>query len=95
MRESSFTSLESANKLVNVTISKNPDQVNRVVSGLSPKETLHWEFETPTGFEAYAKNETSRIILSDTYAVRAVIVPEGRVAKGFRVETAFRTNLRR
>jgi hypothetical protein len=95
MRESSFTSLEAANKLVNVTISKNPDQVNRVVSGLSPKETLHWEVETPTGFEAYAKNETSRIIFSDTYAVRVVIVPDGRVAKGFRVETAFPTNLRR
>jgi Bacterial CdiA-CT RNAse A domain len=95
MRESSFSSLEAANKLVNVTISEHPDQVNRVVSGLSPKETLHSEFETPTGFEAYAKNETSRITLSDTYAVRVVIVPDGRVAKGFRVDTAFPTNLRR
>jgi Bacterial CdiA-CT RNAse A domain len=95
MRESSFTSLEAANKLVNVTISEHPDQVNRVVSGVSPKETLHSEFETPTGFEAYAKNETSRIVLSDTYAVRVVIVPDGRVAKGFRVDTAFPTNLRR
>jgi hypothetical protein len=80
---------------VNVTISEHPDQVNRVVSGVSPKETLHSEFETPTGFEAYAKNETSRIVLSDTYAVRVVIVPDGRVAKGFRVDTAFPTNLRR
>jgi hypothetical protein len=79
MRESSFTSLEAANKLVNVTISEHPDQVNRVVSGLSPKETLHSEFKSPTGFEAYAKNETSHIILSDTYAVRVVIVPDGRV----------------
>jgi hypothetical protein len=95
MRESSFTSLEAANKLVNSTISENPDQVNRVVSGLSPKEILHKEFETPTGFEAYAKNESSSIILSDTYAVRVVIVPDGRVAKGFRVDTAFPTNLRR
>jgi hypothetical protein len=95
MRESSFNSLEAANKLVNVTISEHPDQVNRVVSGLSPKETLHSEFKSPTGFEAYAKNETSHIILSDTYAVRVVIVPDGRVAKGFRVDTAFPTNLRR
>jgi hypothetical protein len=95
MRESSFTSLEAADKLVNATVSEHPDQVNRVVSGLSPKESLHKEFETPTGFEAYARNETSRIILSDTYTVRVVIVPDGRVAKGFRVDTAFPTNLRR
>jgi hypothetical protein len=95
MRQSSFTSLEAANKLVNATISEHPDQVSRVVSGFSPKETLHSEFKTPTGFEAYAKDETSRIILSDTYAVRVVIVPDGRVVKGFRVDTAFPTNLRR
>jgi Bacterial CdiA-CT RNAse A domain len=95
MRESSFTSLEAANKLVNATISDHPDQVNRVVTGLSPREILHSEFNSPTGFEAYAKNETSRVILSDTYAVRVVIVPDGRVAKGFRVDTAFPTNLRR
>jgi hypothetical protein len=95
MRQSSFSSLEAANKLVNATISEHPDQVTRVVSGLSPKETLHSEFGSPTGFEAFARNENSRVILSDTYAVRVVIVPDGRIAKGFRVDTAFPTNLRR
>jgi hypothetical protein len=95
VRQSSFTSLEAANKLVNATISEHPEQVNRVVNGLSSRETLHSEFSAPTGFEAYARNERSAVVLSDTYAVRVVIVPDGRVAKGFRVDTAFPTNLRR
>jgi Bacterial CdiA-CT RNAse A domain len=95
MRQSTFTSLEAANKLVNATISEHTDQVNRVVSGLSPRETLHSEFSSPTGFEAYARNERSAVVLSDTYAVRVVVVPDKRVAKGFRVDTAFPTNLRR
>jgi hypothetical protein len=95
VRQSSFTSLEAANKLVNATISEHPEQVNRVVNGLSPRETLHSEFSAPTGFEAYVRNERSAVVLSDTYAVRVVIVPDGRVAKGFRVDTAFPTNLRR
>lgn len=95
VRQSSFTSLEAANKLVNATISEHSEQVNRVVNGLSSRETLHSEFSSPTGFEAYARNERSAVVLSDTYAVRVVIVPDKTVAKRFRVDTAFPTNLRR
>jgi hypothetical protein len=95
VRQSSFTSLEAANKLINATISEHSEQVNRVVNRLSSRETLHSEFNAPTGFEAYARNERSAVVLTDTYAVRVVIVPDGRVTKGFRVDTAFPTNLRR
>ncbi|MBS0528193.1 MAG: hypothetical protein JSS22_02220 [Proteobacteria bacterium] len=95
IRESSFTSLEAANKLVNKTISDHPEQVKRVVTGLSPKETLESTSVAPTGREAYARNETSRVILSDTYGVRVVIVPHTTAANGYRVDTAFPTNLKR
>ena len=95
MRQGSFSSLESANKLVNSTIAENSEQVGRVVNGTSPKENLDKDFPTPTGREAVARTERSQIYIQDTYSVRVVIVPDGSVAKGYRVETAFPTNRRR
>jgi phytoene dehydrogenase-like protein len=95
MRQGSFTSLEAANKLVNATIARNPDQVSRVVNGGSPKENLDADFPTPTGREAVARTERSQIYIRDTYSVRVVIVPDSTVAKGFRVETAFPMNRKR
>ncbi len=90
MRQGAFSSLESANKLVNATIAENPEQIRRVVSGVSPKEELD-----PTGREAVARTGRSQIYIRDTYDVRVVIVPDGSVAKGFRVETAFPMNRKR
>jgi hypothetical protein len=95
MRQGSFSSLESANKLVNSTIARNPEQVDRVVNGGSPQEKLDADFPTPTGREAVARTERSQIFIRDTYWVRVVIVPDGAVAKGFRVETAFPMNRKR
>jgi hypothetical protein len=95
MRQGSFSSLEAANKLVNATIARNPEQVNRVVNGGSPQEKLDADFPTPTGREAVARTERSQIFIRDTYWVRVVIVPDGAVAKGFRVETAFPMNRKR
>ena len=95
MRQGSFTSLESANKLVNSTIARNSEQVDRVVNGGSPQEKLDADFPTPTGREAVARTERSQIFIRDTYWVRVVIVPDGAVARGFRVETAFPMNRKR
>jgi hypothetical protein len=95
MRQGSFSSLESANKLVNSTIAENPEQVSRIVNGTSPKENLDKDFPFPTGKEAVARTERSQIYIQDTYSVRVVIVPDGSVAKGFRVETAFPMNRKR
>ena len=95
MRQGSFSSLESANKLVNSTIARNSEQVDRVVNGGSPQEKLDEDFPTPTGREAVARTERSQIYIRDTYSVRVVIVPDGSVAKGFRVETAFPMNRKR
>lgn len=93
--ESSFLSLEAANKLVNATIARNSGKLERVVSGRSPKEELEAEFSSPTGREAYSRNERSQTVLSDTYGVKVVVVPDRTVSKGYRVDSAFPTNLNR
>src|SRR4051794_5740757 len=49
MRQGSFTSLEAANKLVNATIARNSEKVDRVVKGGSPKEQLDADFPAATG----------------------------------------------
>jgi hypothetical protein len=90
-RSGSFTSLEAANKLVNATIAANPGQVDRVVADRSPRERLDYDFDTPTGREAYMRNERSQAVLRDTYSVRVVIVPDGN-ARGYRVLTAYPRN---
>jgi hypothetical protein len=95
LREGSFPSLEAANKLVNSTIARNPDKVDKVVNGLSGKENLDAVFGSPTGSEAYAATERSQPYIRKTYGVRVVIVRDGQSEKGYRVETAFPQNLER
>ncbi|OJU25994.1 MAG: hypothetical protein BGN91_04045 [Nitrobacter sp. 62-13] len=92
MSESSFPSLEAANKLVNSTVARNPDKVDKVVNGLSGRENLDAVFGSPTGTEAYAATERSQPYIRETYGVRVVIVPDRRSTKGYRVETAFPKN---
>lgn len=95
LTESSFSSLEAANKLVNATIARNRDKLQSVVDGELPKANLDAEFSSPTGREAYSRNERSQTMLSNTYGVRVVVVPDRAVSKGYRVDTAFPTNLYR
>jgi hypothetical protein len=90
-RSGSFTSLEAANKLVNATIAANQGKVDRVVIDRIPKETLDHDFDTPTGREAYMRNERSQAVIRDTYSVRVVIVQDSS-EKGYRVLTAFPRN---
>ncbi|WP_292612928.1 RNase A-like domain-containing protein [Nitrobacter sp. 62-13] len=92
LSESSFPSLEAANKLVNSTVARNPDKVDKVVNGLSGRENLDAVFGSPTGTEAYAATERSQPYIRETYGVRVVIVPDRRSTKGYRVETAFPKN---
>jgi hypothetical protein len=90
-RSGSFTSLEAANKLVNATIAANQGKVDRVVIDRYPRAELDHDFDTPTGREAYMRNERSQAIIRDTYSVRVVIVPDSS-EKGYRVLTAFPRN---
>jgi len=79
----SFTSLETANKLVSATVARNPASVDLVTSGRSSRKELEASFDGPTGYEAYARTERSQPYIRDTYDVRVIIVPDGRAAKGF------------
>lgn len=92
LRDGSFPSLEAANKLVNATIARNPDKVDKVVNGLSGKENLDALFGSPTGSEAYAASERAQVYIRPTYGVRVVIVRDRTSARGYRVETAFPQN---
>lgn len=89
LRSGSFSSLQSANKLVNSTLSQNADKVDNVARGLSPRERLEGRYSSITGLEAYARNERSQVYLRETYGVRVVIVRDERSSKGYRVDTAF------
>ena len=90
-RSGSFTSLEVANKLVNATIAANQGKVDQVVIDRYPRAELDHDFPTPTGSEAYMRNERSQAVMRDTYSVRVVIVPDSS-EKGYRVLTAFPRN---
>src|SRR4029077_17002051 len=89
LRVGSFSSLEAANRLVNGTIAQNPDKVERVASGQSPKEELTGRFDSITGYEAYARNERSQPCIRETDGVMVVIVRDRQAAKGYRVDSAF------
>jgi hypothetical protein len=95
LRVGSFSSLESANKLVNSTLARNRAVVDQVASGARPRANVDAEFGSVTGQEAYARNERSQPYIRETYGVRVVIVPDRRAPKRFRVETAFPTNFDR
>lgn len=95
LRTGSFSSLEAANKLVNATIARNQAKIDLIVSGVSPREELDAEFNSITGYEAYARAERSRAYIRDTYGVRVVVVRDFRMEKGYRVDTAFPRNFDR
>jgi len=95
LKVGSFSSLESANKLVSATVARNPALVDLVASGRSGRKELDARFDAPTGYEAYARTERSQPYIRDTYDVRVIIVRDGRAAKGFRVDTAYPGNFGR
>jgi hypothetical protein len=92
LREGSFPSVEAANKLVNSTVAQNQDKVALVAAGLSPREELDAQFDSPTGYEAYLRTGNSTPYIRPTYGVRVIIVPDPGSAKGYRVDTAFPRN---
>jgi len=97
LRTGSFTSLESANKLVNSTLadSSNKTVVDSVASGASRYDTVKKEFGSLTGYEAYARNEHSQAYIRDTTGVAVWIVHDSSSEKGYRVHTAYPVNIDR
>jgi hypothetical protein len=84
--------LEAANKLVNATLSQNPEKVDLVVNGSLPIAVLEAEFGSPTGYEAYARSERSQPYMRETCSVRVIIVRDPSSDSKFRVLTAFPIN---
>jgi len=91
-RIGSFTDMAAANRLVNATLLRNRDRVDRVADGKSSLEELDAIFEEPTGKEAFAPDERTDPRIRLTWGVRVVIVNDRRTWRGYHVITAFPRN---
>lgn len=85
----SFTSMQSANRLVNSTISQNRDDVRRLIVEDAPFTALNSRFSSPTGYEAYLDRAYSEPYIRDTYGVRVVLFRDRSSSRGWRVQSAF------
>jgi hypothetical protein len=91
----SFTSLDSATRLVNSTLAQNRTIVDQVASGALPVKRVEAQFGSVTGYEAYAPTERSQPYMRDTYGVGVVIRHDPLSGKGFGVISAFPRNINR
>jgi hypothetical protein len=91
----SFPSLDSATRLVNSTLAQNSAIIEPVASGALPYGTIHQRFGSPTGYEAYAATERSQPYIRETTSVSVHIRHDPLSKRGFRVLTAFPSNIRR
>ena len=93
LRAGSFQSLESANKLVNSTISQNQSVIDGFLaeSGWFARNQveLDAQFKRPTVYEAYAKNPDSQPFIRDTYGVTVRIARDPSIPKGYFVISAW------
>jgi hypothetical protein len=95
-RSGSFTSLEAATKLVNSTLSQSQERIDIFVQGRFPLSLpfmyLHADFDSPTGYEAYAPNERSQPTMRPTYGVTVLVIRSNRSKKGYYVRSSYPTN---
>jgi Bacterial CdiA-CT RNAse A domain len=89
VRLGSFTSLQSATRLVNSTLAQNRDVVDEVIRGQRGGEEVDAIFDSPTGYEAYLPRPQSVPYMRDTYGVRVVIARDPGSSRGYSVLTAF------
>lgn len=87
-RDGSFSSLESANDLVNQTLHNNQKIVDRVVNGELDDAFIKSVFESKTGREAYSTDDGVSY-LRDTFGVGVFIKRDSRSPRGYRVHTAY------
>lgn len=88
-RAGSFTSLASANRLVNSTLALNQSIVLNVARGIEPDAYIVAQFGAPTGREAFRSSITSKPYIRTTTWVGVYIVHDPRFPSGFRVQTAY------
>lgn len=95
-RAGSFTSLEAANKLINSTISQNGPKVDGFSAGRFPHSLpvtyLITDFDSPTGYEAFAPNDRVQPRIRTTYGVTVRLVRTDKSEKGYYVHSAWPTN---
>lgn len=92
--EGSFTSLRSANQLVNSTLTE-PNNVETVAAVAEGRIRTYKEidsetpFRSPTGYEAFRSSPYQQPTIRPTNAVRVVIAHDPTLTRGYRVHTAF------
>ncbi len=85
-----FSSLEAATKLVNSTVSQNPDAVSQVTSDKLAANVFEARFDQPTGKEFFVSGiRDPKPKERDTYGVRVIIYRDNSSKNGFRIRTAF------
>jgi hypothetical protein len=90
-RAGSYTSLSSATRLTNATLSAHSATVQQVASGSLKQAVLDRPFGSPTGYEAYTTGRSAPII-RETFGVRVHIIHNPGVPGGFLVNTSFPMN---
>jgi hypothetical protein len=85
----SFTSVQSANRLVNSTISENQDKVDQGIRDGEPAVVISKRFPSPTGYEAYLARAHAEPVIRDTFGVKVFILPDQGSARGWRVHSAY------
>jgi len=81
---------------VNSTLSQNRDKIDAFVGSqfpaFSPFMFLFAEFDSPTGYEAYARNPRSQPVMRSTSSVTVFVRRSDRSDKGYYVESAWPMN---
>ena len=85
----SFTSIQSANRLVNSTISDHEDKINQAMRDGQPFVLIRKSFESPTGYEAYLARAHAEPVIRNTFGVEILIRSDPGSARGWRVHTAY------
>ncbi len=95
-RAGSFTSLEAANKLINSTLAQNGNRVDAFAAGRFPPSLpfmfVFADFDSPTGYEAFASNDRVQPRMRPTYGVTVLIRRTAGSEKGYHVHSAWPTN---
>ena len=85
----SFTSVQSANRLVNSTISDNQDKIDQQIRDGEPQVLISKSFKSPTGYEAYLARANAEPVIRNTFGVEVLIRPDPGSARGWRVHSAY------
>ena len=88
-RVGSFTSVQSANRLVNSTISDNQSKIDQGIRDGEPFVLISKSFKSPTGYEAYLARAHAEPVIRNTFGVEVLIRPDPGSARGWRVHTAY------